>query len=418
MNLRNSLKEEEKLNREDLFREISVRRNTKILLVVLDGLGDIPSTDGKTALELASKPNLDALAHVSELGAVHPIYPGITPGSGPSHLALFGYDPLKYQIGRGVLEALGLGIELTKNDIAIRGNFCTVREENGRLIVVDRRAGRIPTEETKDLCKFLNENIGKVEDVDVLFVPGIEHRFAIRLRGEGLEEGVEETDPQKENLPIREPVPLNEKAKKLSKILKKLLEEVYRLIKNRERANYILLRGISKIPDIPNMEELFKLNPCAIAVYPMYRGLSKLVGMKVIEVEGDSIEDEVKTLKKVWNDFDFFYLHIKKTDSYGEDGNISGKIKVIEEFDKFIPDLLQLNPDVFVITCDHSTPVTIKGHSWHLCPVLLKSPYVFPSGVDSFSERNCLKGTLKINYSVELMGLMLAHAGRLMKFGA
>ncbi len=406
------------MDRENLFREMSIKNDKKILLIVMDGLGDIPNYHGKTALEIANKPNLDALSSISELGAVNPILPGITPGSGPSHLALFGYDPLKYEIGRGVLEALGLGIELKPSDIAIRGNFCTVKEEGGKLIVVDRRAGRIPTSENQKLCELLNSKIKIIDDVEVSFTPGMEHRFVVVLRGKNLKGQVEDTDPQKEGLPVRDPVPLTPEAEYLSEILKKLLARIWEVLRDRENANFVLLRGISQIPDIPSMTELFKLSPCAIAVYPMYRGLSKLVGMTVVDVDGETIEDEVKKLKEVWDSFDFFYLHIKKTDSYGEDGNLTGKVRVIEEFDRALPEILKLKPDVLVVTCDHSTPAIIKGHSWHPCPVLFHSPYVFPSGVDRFTERNCLRGTLKVSYSVELMGLMLAHSGKLIKFGA
>ncbi|MGB9668428.1 MAG: 2,3-bisphosphoglycerate-independent phosphoglycerate mutase [Thermosulfidibacteraceae bacterium] len=406
------------MNREEIFKEISIKNDKKILLVVMDGLGDIPYYHGKTVLEIAHKPNLDALAGISELGSVIPVLPGVTPGSGPGHLSLFGYEPTKYEIGRGVLEALGLGIDLEPLDIAIRGNFCTVKEENGKLIVVDRRAGRIPTEENVELCKLLSSKIKCIEDVEVSFTPGMEHRFVIVLRGENLGGIVEDTDPQKEGLPPKDPIPVTEDAKKLTEILKKLTAEIREVLKSRKYANFVLLRGISRIPNIPSMEELFKLNPCAIAVYPMYKGLAKLVGMKVIDVNGETISHEVEKLKEVWNEFDFFYLHIKKTDSYGEDGNLSGKVKVIEEFDRVLPEILKLKPDVLVITCDHSTPAILKGHSWHPCPVLFYSPYVFPSGADSFTEKNCLRGTLKVTYSYELMGLMLAHSGKLIKFGA
>ncbi len=405
------------MDREELIKELSQRNERKIVLVVLDGLGGAPNESGKTELEAARTPNLDKLAKISEIGLVHPISPGITPGSGPSHLALFGYDPIKYQIGRGVLENLGLGVELKKGDIAIRGNFCTVKEYNGRLIVVDRRAGRIPTEENRRLCSILQKNISKIEDVEIVFTPGMEHRFAIRLRGEGLFPYVGDTDPQKEGKEPLEPTATDPKGEKLARILKKMLYAAREILKE-EQANYILLRGISALPNIPSMSEIFKLTPAAIATYPMYKGLAKLVGMEVLEVEGNSIEDEINTLKKYYEQFDFFYLHIKKTDSYGEDGDYYAKVKLIEEFDKKLPLIMELEPHVLVVTGDHSTPAILKSHSWHPNPFLLYSPFVRQSGIEEFSERSCAQGNLHIYNAVDAMILMLANALKLKKFGA
>ncbi len=405
-------------DREELIRSLITKNETKIVLVVLDGLGGAPYKKGKTELEYAHTPNMNNLAAKSEIGLVHPIMPGITPGSGPSHLALFGYDPLKFEIGRGVLENLGLDVPLEPGDIAIRGNFCTVEEQDGQLIVVDRRAGRIPTEENRRLCKILQEKIPEIDGVSVTFTPGMEHRLAIRLRGEGLRAFVNDTDPQKTGKPPLEPEPQRPEAKRLAEVLKKLLKSVREVLKNEPKANYMLLRGISELPHIPPMQELFGLNPAAIATYPMYRGLAKLVGMNVLQVEGSTIADEIACLKKHWNQYDFFYLHIKKTDSSGEDGNFEAKVKVIEEFDRLLPDILNLNPDVLAITGDHSTPSILKSHSWHPNPFLLHSKYVIPSGIERFDERSCTRGNLRIYYAMEAMPLLLANALRLKKFGA
>jgi len=406
------------MDRESLFKELSVETDSKILLVVLDGLGGLPGEAGKTEMEAAWAPNMDELATRSELGLTHPIGYGITPGSGPSHLALFGYDPLKFEIGRGVLENLGLDVELKKGDVAIRGNFCTVEEKEGRLIVVDRRAGRIPTEKNRELCAQLQEAIKEVQGVEVLFTPGMEHRLAIRLRGEGLAGCLEDTDPQQtglEPLPPRATCPQGEKT---VEVVKELLERIRQVLKDEGKANYILLRGFSEVPHIPSMEEIFKLKAAAIATYPMYRGLARLVGMDLLPVDGMKLEDELETLKEHWDQYTFFYFHVKKTDSYGEDGNFWAKVKVIEEFDRLLPKILALKPQVLVITGDHSTPARLKGHSWHPNPFLLHSPYVRAEGNRVFTEKSCAGGALGQFLAMEALPLMMAHALKLKKFGA
>lgn len=405
-----------------MLKDLLVKNNTKILMVVLDGLGGLPVKDTKTELELANTPNLDRLAKRSALGMHIPVDYGITPGSGPGHLGIFGYNPLEYQIGRGILEALGLGLEVRDTDIAIRGNYATVERVDGRLIVKDRRAGRIPTEENRKITKKLSEAIREVDGVRVFFAPGMEHRVALLLRfPEALPEGsdrIRDTDPQKEGLEPIEPKGLNEVSEKVAHVLRRLLEKIEEVLADEPKANYMLLRGFSQKPKMESFEERFGLKACAIAVYPMYRGLASLVGMELIDFEGQSIQDQIMALKDVWQDYDFFFLHIKKTDSYGEDGNYEGKIRVIEEFDKHLPELLELKPDVFVITGDHSTPSVLRGHSWHPVPVLLHSPYVLGGTSERFTERECLKGELGIFPAEKLINLMLAHSLRLAKFGA
>jgi 2,3-bisphosphoglycerate-independent phosphoglycerate mutase len=399
-----------------LTKDLIQKNNTKILLVVLDGLGGLP-VKGKTELEAARKPNLDALATQSACGLHIPVAMGITPGSGPGHLSLFGYDPIEWQIGRGVLEALGLGIELRKTDIALRANYATI--EGG--IVKDRRAGRIPTEENKKITERLQEKIRKIDDVEVILAPGIEHRFAIVLRfPEPLPKGsasIKDTDPQKEGNPPLSVTPETPQAERVARIVEKLLSHISESIKNEKRANSVLLRGFSQVPDIPHFEEVFGLKALCIAVYPMYRGLARLVGMNAPALTGD-IKEEIEFLKNNYNDYDFFFLHVKKIDSYGEDGNFEGKASKIEEFDKSLPELLSLNPDVLIVTGDHSTPSVMKSHSWHPVPLLLKSPYVLGNTCMAFTERECIKGELGIFPTVNLMPLALSNAGRLKKFGA
>jgi len=392
------------------------KNNTKIIFVILDGLGGLP-INGKTELEMANKPNLDSLARVSACGLHIPVDYGITPGSGPGHFGVFGYDPLQYEIGRGVLEALGLDIELQKTDVALRCNYATIK--NG--LIVDRRAGRIPTEKNIELTNMLSENIKEIDGVKIILKPGKEHRFCLVMRfSKNITEKqamVTDTDPQKEGKPPAEPIALNKESIEVAEIAKKFIKKAEEILKNEEKANYVLLRGFSALPDIPSFEQKYGLKACSIAVYPMYRGITKLLGMDILPVEGD-IKEEMELLKKVYKDYDFVFLHIKKIDSFGEDGNFEGKIKKIEEFDSFIPEILSLNPDTLVITGDHSTPCLLKTHSWHPVPLLIKSPYVFGATVNSFTERECLKGELGIIHATSIMPLVLANTLRLRKFGA
>lgn len=399
-----------------LIKDLIQKNNSKIVLVVLDGLGGLP-VNGRTELEFANKPNLDALAMKSACGLHIPVAMGITPGSGPGHLSLFGYDPVEWQIGRGVLEALGLGIELKKTDVAVRVNYATV--ENG--IIKDRRAGRIPTDESRKITEKLQERIKKIGNVELIFGPGMEHRFAAVLRfPEPLPQGsasIKDTDPQKEGKAAVPLTPETFQAKKVARVVEKLTTKITDIIKDQPKANSILMRGFSQVPDIPHFEEVYGLKSLCIAVYPMYRGLAKLIGMDAPALKGD-IREEIDFLKKNYAGYDFFFVHVKKFDSYGEDGNFRGKASKFEEFDKALPEILGLNPDVLIITGDHSTPSILKGHSWHPVPLLLKSSFVLGDICEAFTERECTKGELGIFPTVNLMPLALANAGRLKKFGA
>ncbi len=401
---------------QSFVRDLIQLNNTKILLIVLDGLGGAP-LNGKTELDSAVKPNLDELAKVSACGLHVPVAMGITPGSGPGHLALFGYDPVEWQIGRGVLEALGLDRELRKTDVAIRVNYATI--ENGRIR--DRRAGRIPTEQSRKITERLQQQIPKIDDVEVILAPGMEHRFAAVLRfPEPLPAGssaIKDTDPQKEG---KEPIPvtpLNEQSRPVARIIEKFIARATDALMGEPSANYILLRGIAQVPDIPHFGDTYGLKSLCIAVYPMYRGLARLIGMDAPTLQGD-VQEEIAFLQKSYHDYDFFFLHVKKVDSYGEDGNFSGKVGKIEEFDLLLPQMLSLQPDVVIITGDHSTPAVLKSHSWHPVPVMLKSPFVLGQTCSKFTERECLKGELGIFPTAQLMPLALANSGRLKKFGA
>jgi len=399
---------------EDIMKSLAIRTESKIILLVADGIGDIPSKNNKTVLETALIPNLDKLASQAVCGLTDPISCGITPGSGPAHLSLFGYDPLKYQIGRGVLEALGVGMELTPFDLACRGNFATLSEEG---IITDRRAGRIATTLNEKICKIMQDKIKRIGEVEVIITPGKEHRFVVVFRGKHLEEGLSDADPQVVGREIKYAQPLQPGAKKTAEIINEFIRKATEVLKEHYPANTVLLRGFAKHPGLPTMNELFKLTPAAIATYPMYNGLAKLVGMEILKT-GESIKEEFETLKENFEKYDFFYLHIKKTDSYGEDGKFEEKVKIIEEVDKFIPEVLNLKPDVLVVTGDHSTPAILKGHSWHPNPFILFSPYVRVDEVDKFSEKACAQGGLGRFLAVDVLPLMMANALKLKKFGA
>lgn len=386
---------------------------TKIVLLVLDGLGGLPRpADGKTELAAARTPNLDALAGRGNLGLADPVAPGITPGSGPGHLGLFGYDPLQYRIGRGVLEAVGIDLTLTGRDLAARGNFCTV---DARGLIADRRAGRIPT----DVCgrlTLLLEQIG-IPGVELIVRPVREHRFVVLFRGDGLEEGLSETDPQETGKPplsIQAEVP---QAKRAADVANRFVAEAGRILAAEHPANMVLLRGFSKHPSLPKLTDIYGVKAAVIAVYPMYRGLARLVGMQAVGT-GDAVPDEFTALESASGQFDFFFLHVKKTDSAGEDGDFDRKVSIIEEVDREIPRLLALKPDVLVVTGDHSTPAEFKGHSWHPVPVLLWSKWCRPDGAKRFSEQECRFGGIGHVRAAELMPLTMAHAERLTKFGA
>jgi 2,3-bisphosphoglycerate-independent phosphoglycerate mutase len=398
----------------ELIRTLIKPADTKMVLVVMDGLGGLPNNPQDfTELEKAETPNLDLLAREGICGLHEPIGPGITPGSGPSHLALFGYDPIRFQVGRGVLAALGIKFDLVKTDVAARGNFCTV-DKQGK--VIDRRAGRIGNEKNLELCKKLRKI--KIPDVE-LFVDTVkEYRFLLVMRGENLSGQLADTDPQITGLMPLPPKPLTSEAERTAELVKQFIEKAGEVLAEDRPANMVLMRGFSQKPDWPVFSDTFGIKAAAIAAYPMYRGVSRLVGMDILET-GETLEDEITTLEKNWNDYDFFYVHIKKIDSAGEDGDYNRKVTLIEEVDAAITRIMKLNPDVVVVTGDHSTPSVMKNHSWHPVPVLLWSKYCRNDTVNRFGERACLAGGLGPRIpTVDLMPLMLANADRLKKFGA
>jgi len=385
----------------------------------MDGVGDIAVKENNylTPLEAAWTPNLDALAKDSAHGRMIPVAPGITPGSGPGHLGLFGYDPLEFEVGRGVIEALGLGIELKAGDVAARANFCTL-DENG--IVTDRRAGRIPTETCEKLCKMLRAKIKKIGDVEVIIQPGKEHRFVVVLRGKGMEGPLTDSDPQKVGCPIPPAEPKDAdsgKARKTAKVIAEFYKRALPIIAKEKPANGFLMRGIAHQPEIPLFEQRYNLKPACIAVYPMYKGLAQLVGMTKIE-GAQTIAEQFVTYKNSYDEYDFFFIHFKYTDKYGEDGNYAAKVKAIEEFDAALPILMEKKPDVIVVTADHSTPTPMKAHSWHPQPVLIHSQFSGSDKLERFTDTGANLGSLGVFPAKDLIRYIQANAGMLEKFGA
>ena len=392
-----------------------VKNSTKIIFLIMDGLGGLPMGQGdQTELEAAKTPNMDALAAKAVCGLLDPVGYGVTPGSGPAHFALFGYDPIKNNIGRGILEAAGIDFPMTARDLLIRINFATI-DKNG--VVIDRRAGRIDNETNKRICGKLQDKIRKISDVEVIFEPVREHRALLVLRRDRLREEIQETDPQKTGIPALPPKDLIPEAEETSGILQKLIDKAKEVLSDEKKANMLLLRGYSTFRRYPYLSERFGLNALAIATYPMYRGIARLLGM-VIGPQPDSLKGEIMALRENYGKYDFFFVHVKATDSRGEDGNFDAKVKVIEEVDSLVPMVTDLKPDVLVITGDHSTPAALASHSWHPLPVLLCSATARPDRVKLFGERDCISGGLGRMPTVHLMGLALAHAGRLEKFGA
>ena len=408
------------MNLDNLYSKLLVKTGAKMVLVVLDGLGDIatPAQNEVTPLEAAATPNLDTLVAAGcAQGRMIPVAPGITPGSGPGHLGLFGYDPLEFQVGRGVIEALGLGLELKAGDVCARANFCTL---DGKGLVTDRRAGRIPTETCEDLCALLSKRIKKIGDTEVLIKAGKEHRFVVIFRGKGLEGPLTDSDPNREGRPIAGVRPTNAKSlkqKKAAKLVASLYQAALPLLAKKKPANGFLLRGIAHQPAIPTFEERYGLKAAAIAVYPMYKGLAQLVGMKKIEGP-QTIQEQCERYVSEYDRYDYFFIHYKYTDKAGEDGNFEAKKKAVEDFDAALPILLGKKPDVLVITGDHSTPCALKGHSWHPQPVLLHSPFSGSDKLDRFSETGANMGSLGVFEAKFLIRYMQANARMFDKFGA
>ena len=396
----------------EVLRDCYISTASKIVMLVVDGLGGLSHPDtGRSELETARLPNLDAMARESACGLTTPVLPGVAPGSGPGHLALFGYDPLQHLIGRGALEALGLDVPLSPGDVAARGNFCTI---DGEGLLTDRRAGRIPSELSAPLCQRLDQIELDQVQLDVYPVEG--YRFVLRLQGAGLSERVSETDPQLAGVPSLPAIPLTPDAEKTARLVNQFVARARQLLAEEERANMVLLRGFAQLPHLPPMGQVYRLNPAGIAAYPMYRGLAGVAGMKVIPT-GHTFADEVETLRQNYSAHDFFFIHYKPADAAGEDGDFAAKVKRLEELDSFIPRIRELEPEVLLVCGDHSTPAIMAGHSWHPVPLMLHSRLTRGEGVSGFNERACAQGSLGRIPATQVMLLALAHAGKLTKYG-
>jgi 2,3-bisphosphoglycerate-independent phosphoglycerate mutase len=399
----------------ELIDTLIVKNQSKIIFLIMDGLGGLPAPGGdRTELEAAHTPNLDALAKKSVCGLLDPVGYGITPGSGPAHFALFGYDPVKNSIGRGMLEGAGIDFPMTEQDLLVRINFATV-DHQGR--VLDRRAGRIDNETNQRICQKLQEHVRLEGPVEAVFASVREHRALLVLRGAGLREEIAETDPQQTGVPPLAPRALIPEAAPTAALIAELLGKAQRVLADEVKANMLLLRGYACYRKYPSLATRFGLNALAIAGYPMYRGIARLLGMDIAP-QPDSIAAQIEILRRDFAKYDFFFLHVKPTDSRGEDGDFEAKVKVIEEVDALAPQITALNPDVLVVTADHSTPATLAAHSWHPVPVLLDAKTCRPDRVERFGERACIAGGLGRMPMVYLMGQALAHAKRLEKFGA
>jgi len=402
------------MNIHELIAELREPAKSKIVLLVADGLGGLAmEPGGKTELETARTPNLDACAKDGVSGLSIPVLPGITPGSGPGHLGLFGYDPLQYRIGRGILEALGINFPIGPKDVAIRGNFCTLNAEG---IITDRRAGRPTTERCIEVVTKILRTI-TIPGVEVFVGPVKEHRFVLVLRGDGLSGNVADTDPQVVGVPPLAAKGADPSSMNTATFANEFVAQARELLRYEKDISGLTLRGFATYPSITLFENIYGLKAAALAVYPMYKGLARLVGMQILDA-GQSLGDQIATLRTAWNDYDFFFLHYKYTDSTGEDGNFPGKVQMIERLDAVIPDIRALKPDVFIVTGDHSTPSKMKNHSWHPVPTVLVGEMCRPDGLTEFNESACRLGGLGQFKAKYLMMLAMANAGRLGKYGA
>ncbi|MCL4858470.1 MAG: 2,3-bisphosphoglycerate-independent phosphoglycerate mutase [Caldilineaceae bacterium] len=402
----------------NLMRELH-QPGDKIVLLVMDGLGGLPMTPGGlTELEAANTPNLDRMAAEGSIGLSAPVRAGIEPGSGPAHLSLFSYDPLQYEIGRGVLEAMGIGFELGKADLAARGNFATAGPDGA---ITDRRAGRISTDECVRLVQKLRAATSDALPGYQVFVePVQDYRFVLVIRGPGLGGELTETDPGVTGQP---PLPVTDtsgtaEGEQTAALVNRWVALARETLKDEPKANTLNLRGLAKDPGLPHLTDIYGLRAAAIAVYPMYKGVARLVGMDVVDFTGDRPAHQIDALAQVWERYDFFFVHVKKTDSYGEDGNFDAKAHEIEAVDAVMPRILALNPGCVIVTGDHSTPARLRSHSWHPVPTLLWSPRAMPDTSERFGERACATGGLGIFHATNLLPQAMAHAGRLKRFGA
>jgi 2,3-bisphosphoglycerate-independent phosphoglycerate mutase len=404
----------------DTIRSLAKKTDSKILMVVLDGIGGLPlELGGETELASAVTPNLDALARQAQLGQVELVGAGITPGSGPGHLSLFGYDPIKFVVGRGALSAVGIGVKLGFGDVAVRGNFATL---NAERMIDDRRAGRPSDEKNAEVVARLKAAIPELNGVKVEIYTESEHRFVVVFRNPGTPLGanLSDVDPQTTGVAPLVAQAQDEASQKTAELVNAFVTQAEAALQGEPQVNGVLFRGYSDVPHFPSFDEIYGLRAACIASYPMYKGLASLVGMDVLDVEGheDALEGKVAALKANWDSYDFFYFHVKKTDSTGEDGDFHEKVHKIEIFDELLPQLLDLGPDVIAIVGDHSTPSKLMSHSWHPVPLLIHSQYARKDVAERYTEEEAQKGTLGLRRGTDVMPLLMANALKLQKYGA
>ncbi len=403
------------MDRLNLYRSLARPADTRILYYIVDGIGGLPpSPGGKTELETAATPTFDRLANEGSTGLVTPVAPGVAPGSGPGHLALFGFDPLETTVGRGVLAALGVGFDLQPSDVAARINFCTL---DGDGNVADRRAGRIGSDVGAALAERLDDiDLGSGVECIVRHVK--EYRACVVFRGDDLDGRVTDTDPQAIGVAPLAPRALDPAADTTAGLARTFVAEAVALLAGEEDANGVLLRGFDTYAPLPSLADLYGVKPAAVAAYPMYRGVARAVGMTVFASE-DTVESRVDLTRKAMRDHDFAFVHFKATDSCGEDGDFDAKVEQVEIADQTLARLLELDFDVVMVTGDHSTPATCRAHSWHPIPVLIHGPHCrVNASQGGFGETACIAGALGPLRGMDVLPLVLAHAGRIAKYGA
>jgi 2,3-bisphosphoglycerate-independent phosphoglycerate mutase len=399
--------------------------NDKILMIILDGASDRP-VNGITPLQHAETPNLDEIASLGISGIIDPIAPGIRPGSDVAHLSLLGYDPYEVYTGRGPFEAAGVGIDVKPGDIAFRCNFATV--DNG--IAVDRRAGRIRG--TKELAKAIGEV--KIDDVEIIFKGSTEHRAAMVIRGDGLSQDVIPNDPAEDGRHVCKIEAINPEAERTAKILNKFVEETEKILEeheiNRERrekgeppANYILFRGVGEAPKLERFDERYGLKGGVIAAVALVIGIGRMCGMEYIKTEGatgdvhSDVRMKMKNAVRALEDHDFILMNIKGTDEMGHDGDFLGKSDFIQRIDESLAEIMDIGALV-VITADHSTPVSVGGHSADPVPVVMKGEGVRVDDVKAYDEISSAKGGLLRIRGMNLLPILADLTNRAKKFGA
>lgn len=407
----------------------------RVLLIVIDGLGDRPHSSLKwlTPLQAAEIPNMDLMAAKGILGMQYPIAPGVPPGSDSGHLSLFGYDLRREYPGRGVFEALSEGVEC--RGVTFRANFSTVEEEGGKLIVVDRRAGRIEEEDASSLASELGELSLLNGEVKARFVHTLEHRGFLLLEGEGLSSSVTDVDPHEEGYYVLEPKPIEEGATKTAEALKEFLEVSYRILKdheiNRRRiaegkrpANFILLRGASSSAKLEPFSERWGFKPAAVAAGPMYKGIAKALGFDVFHPQGatglpdSNFSAKISKALDLLEEFDFVYVHMKGTDVASHNKDPLLKVRVLERIDDSVEPLTDPSEDLLVvITGDHATPCSIGKHSGDPVPVLFYGKGLPRDDSSNFHELDAQVGGAGWFTGADMMQLILNYSDRALEYG-